>query len=94
MLRRVLLCGWLVLAAPGLAAQDGPKEKIQEAARTVGETVRNGAEAVKEGAKKAGKAVGEAGAKVGQAVKEGARGVKKTVKKAVGHGDKEAPRQK
>jgi len=87
-MKRLLLCGWLAFAAPGLAAQDGAKEKVKEAARAVGEaavevghTVRKGAEEVKEGAKKAGKAVGEAGRKVGHAVKEGAVATKEGVKK-------------
>jgi len=66
---KIVLCGWLALAAPGLDAQDGPKEKIKEAAAEVGHAVRKGAEEVKEagkegvkqGARKVGEAVGKKG---------------------------------
>jgi hypothetical protein len=76
---KILLCGWLALAAPCLGAQDGPKEKIKEAAEEVGHAVRKGAEEVKEAGKKVGHAVKEGAAAAKEGVKKGARKVGEAV---------------
>jgi hypothetical protein len=78
---KIVLCGWLALAAPGLDAQDGPKEKIKEAAAEVGHAVRKGAEEVKEAGKKVGHAVKEGAVAAKEGVKQGARKVGEAVGK-------------
>jgi hypothetical protein len=96
-MRRIVLCGWLVLGLSALGAEEpGPVDTVKEgfktAGKAVGETavkvghaVRDGAKATKEGVKKAGKAVGAGAKKVGHGVKEGAQDV--------GHGVKEGAKE-
>jgi hypothetical protein len=100
-MRRIFLCGWLVLGMTVLGAEaPGPVDEAKEGFKTagkavgeaavkVGHAVRDGAKATKEGVKKAGKAVGEGARKVGHGVKHGAKEVKKSVKGAVGKPDSE-----
>lgn len=94
-MRRIFLCGWLVLGMTALGAEEpGPVDKVKEGVKTagkavgeaavkVGHAVRDGAKATKSGAKKAGKAVGRGARKVGHGFKEGAKEVGHGVKGAV-----------
>ena len=82
MLRRLLLCGCLALAACGLAAQDEPQPSAQGSTK----------EKIKHGFKEGGKAVGHAALTVGHAVRAGAKAVGRGARK-VGHGVKEGAKE-
>ncbi|MDR3670395.1 MAG: hypothetical protein P4L36_06105 [Holophaga sp.] len=72
---RLLLCGWLALAAPSLGAQDGPKEKIKEAGKAVGHAGVQVGHAVRDGARAVGHAVKKGVHKTGEGVKQGVKKV-------------------
>ena len=83
-MKRLLLCGWLVLAvALGARGEEaGAKESIKGAFKTAGHAVAETAKKVGHAFKKGGQAVGHAAVKVGHGFKEGGQ--------AVGHGVKDA----
>jgi hypothetical protein len=85
MFRSPLFCVFLALAATGLAAEEGTKEKIKEGAKTTGKAVGHGAKQVGHGFKEGAKDVGHGARKVGRGFKKGG--------KTVGHGVKDAVKQ-
>jgi hypothetical protein len=74
----MILCGCLALAAPGLGAQDAPKDSVKQDFKTAGKDVGHGATKVGHGFKRGAKHVGH-GFKRG--AKDVGHGVKHAVKK-------------
>jgi hypothetical protein len=75
MFRFLLICGCLALAAPGLGAQQGPKDTAKQDFKTAGKDVGHGSRKVGHGIKHGAKSIGHG-------FKHGA--------KDVGHGFKHA----